>query len=111
MTPLKAIRARCLDCSGSSANEVRYCPCTECTLYQFRMNKTPNIQETRKITALKAIRAYCLSCCCGSANEVKLCPCTDCALYPFRSGKNPNIKISPERKKQLADNLKGNSKK
>ena len=36
MTPLKAIRAKCLDCCGGQANEVRLCPCPDCTLYPFR---------------------------------------------------------------------------
>lgn len=40
MTPLKAIRAKCLDCSGS-ATEVRLCPVTGCPLYKFRFGKNP----------------------------------------------------------------------
>ena len=43
MTPLKAIREKCIDCCGS-ANEVPFCPCTDCTLYPFRLGKNPNIK-------------------------------------------------------------------
>jgi len=28
LTPMKAIRAKCLDCSAGNAAEVRYCPYT-----------------------------------------------------------------------------------
>lgn len=40
MTPLKAIRAKCLDCSGGSAKEVRECPAKDCPLYEYRSGKT-----------------------------------------------------------------------
>ena len=42
MTPLKAIREKCLDCCGSSAHEVRLCTCEKCALYRFRFGKNPN---------------------------------------------------------------------
>ena len=41
MTPMKAIRAKCLDCNGN-AYEVRLCPCTDCALWPFRLGKNPN---------------------------------------------------------------------
>lgn len=44
MTPVKAIRAKCLDCCCGSADEVRLCPCTDCPLYEFRFGKNPNIK-------------------------------------------------------------------
>ena len=40
-SPLKAIRAKCLDCSGDYINEVRECPITDCPLYAFRFGKNP----------------------------------------------------------------------
>ena len=43
MTPMKAIRAKCLDCNGT-AKEVKLCPCTDCTLWPFRLGKNPNIK-------------------------------------------------------------------
>ena len=44
-TPLKAIRAKCLDCSGDSANEVKLCPVKWCPLYPYRSGKNPNIKR------------------------------------------------------------------
>ena len=41
-TPLKAIRAKCLDCSAGSADEVRKCTIKDCPLYPFRSGKNPN---------------------------------------------------------------------
>lgn len=39
--PLKAIRAKCLDCCCGQANEVRLCPSTQCPLHAFRNGKNP----------------------------------------------------------------------
>ena len=41
MTPLKAIRLRCLECSAGSIKEVRLCPVHDCELYQYRMGHNP----------------------------------------------------------------------
>ena len=41
LTPLKAIRAKCLDCSAWNAQEVRLCPIKTCALWPFRFGKTP----------------------------------------------------------------------
>ena len=38
---LKAIRAKCLDCSGGSHAEVADCRVRSCALYPFRMGKNP----------------------------------------------------------------------
>ena len=42
LTPLRAIRAKCIDCSAGSAKEVRECMMLDCPLYAFRMGKSPN---------------------------------------------------------------------
>lgn len=39
--PLKAIRAKCLDCCCGQANEVKLCPATQCPLHAFRNGKNP----------------------------------------------------------------------
>lgn len=39
--PVKAIRAKCLDCCGQQANEVKMCPAQDCPLYPFRFGKNP----------------------------------------------------------------------
>lgn len=41
MSVLKAIRAKCLDCSGNSPSEVRECGITHCALHPYRMGKNP----------------------------------------------------------------------
>lgn len=60
MTPLKAIRAKCLDCSGGSAKEVRECVFVDCPLFALRFGKRPEssrrvLSESRR-AALKAGR-------------------------------------------------------
>lgn len=42
LTPIKAIRAKCLDCMCDSSQEVRLCPCQDCPLYPYRMGHNPN---------------------------------------------------------------------
>ena len=42
LTPIKSIRAKCIDCSGGSHKEVRLCPVKDCTLYPYRMGKRPS---------------------------------------------------------------------
>lgn len=41
LTPLKAIRAKCLECSCGQVKEVRLCILTNCPLYPYRMGKRP----------------------------------------------------------------------
>ena len=40
-TPVKAIREKCLDCSGGSAAEARKCVAFKCALWPFRMGRNP----------------------------------------------------------------------
>ena len=42
MTPVQAIRANCIECSGDSKGEVRKCVIPRCPLYRFRMGRNPN---------------------------------------------------------------------
>lgn len=41
LTPVKAIRKNCLDCSGGSIKEVRECIVKSCPLYDFRLGTNP----------------------------------------------------------------------
>jgi len=41
LTPLKAIRLKCLDCCGGSRKEVRLCPAKDCPLWPYRFGKMP----------------------------------------------------------------------
>lgn len=40
-TPMRAIRANCLECSGGSSNEVKNCVIKNCTLFPYRFGKRP----------------------------------------------------------------------
>ena len=40
-TPVKSIRAKCLDCSGGQTREVRLCPLEKCALWPYRMGVRP----------------------------------------------------------------------
>ena len=45
LTPLKAIRAKCLDCCCGNKKEVRECTLEKCTLHPYRMGKRPKLDE------------------------------------------------------------------
>lgn len=42
LSPLKAIRAKCLDCCADQPGEVRLCPSENCPLWPYRMGHNPN---------------------------------------------------------------------
>jgi hypothetical protein len=48
--PLKAIRARCLDCCCGQASEVRKCTAVNCPSWPFRMGVNP-FRERRALSA------------------------------------------------------------
>lgn len=41
LTPVKAIRTKCLDCTCYQPSEVRLCPSVTCALWPYRMGKRP----------------------------------------------------------------------
>lgn len=41
LTPLKAIRAKCLDCCAGQVAEVRHCTVKNCPLFPYRMGHRP----------------------------------------------------------------------
>jgi hypothetical protein len=45
-SPIKAIRAKCIDCSGGSMAEARLCHLTHCALWAFRMGHNPFFGKT-----------------------------------------------------------------
>jgi len=57
LTPIKAIRQKCLECSNWSFSEIEQCPISDCALYPFRFGKVPGRKkrilsdEQRKIVA------------------------------------------------------------
>ena len=44
LTPMKAIRAYCLECSGDSFRNVKLCVMSDCPLYPYRMGRRPKIE-------------------------------------------------------------------
>ena len=40
-TPIKAIRAHCINCCGDQIKEVKYCTVKDCSLYPYRMGHRP----------------------------------------------------------------------
>ena len=52
MTPIRAIRAKCLDCCSGSHKAVKFCACdgvnsTECPLWPFRFGVRPATARKR----------------------------------------------------------------
>ena len=45
LTPIKSIRAKCVDCCCGDLKEVRQCPITECPLWPYRMGRRPKDDE------------------------------------------------------------------
>lgn len=45
LTPIKAIRAFCLECCGESKKAVKECTSNNCSLYAYRLGHNPNISK------------------------------------------------------------------
>lgn len=59
--PVKAIRLKCMDCSGGKMNEVEKCPCDQCALWPFRFGKNPfrtkrELSEEQRKAAAERLR-------------------------------------------------------
>ena len=48
-TPIKAIRAKCLDCCCDSFQEVKLCPITDCPLYPYRLGHRPKKEDLNAV--------------------------------------------------------------
>ena len=48
VSPLKAIRAKCQDCSYLQPSEIRLCEAVNCALWPFRAGKHPLVGRRRK---------------------------------------------------------------
>jgi hypothetical protein len=80
LTPLKAIRAKCINCSGFELKAIKNCQHLDCPLYTLRMGKGAR-------ATLKRIKAFCLWCCNDRRSEIKLCAAVWCSLWAYRFGK------------------------
>jgi len=45
LTPIKAIRAKCLDCMCQQPKEVKLCRTVTCALWPYRMGRRPAASE------------------------------------------------------------------
>jgi hypothetical protein len=54
-SPLKAIRARCVDCSAYEPKRVRECPITDCQLFVYRMGKNPALKGKGNASAFDRV--------------------------------------------------------
>lgn len=63
LTPLRAIRERCLWCCLNSRLEVSLCPAKDCPLWPFRLGRGTKGQG---LSPTRAIQRYCLICAGGA---------------------------------------------
>lgn len=45
LTPIKAIRAKCLDCCNGQMKDVRLCAVEDCALHEYRDGHRPKGEE------------------------------------------------------------------
>ena len=53
LTPMKAIRAKCMDCSNFQNSEVKACTDVDCALWPYRLGHRP-VKTTIKADAAEA---------------------------------------------------------
>jgi hypothetical protein len=62
LTPMKAIRAKCIDCSGDNRSEVALCVVRDCPLWYYRSGKKTgmkrNFTEEQRKQASDRLRRY-----------------------------------------------------
>lgn len=46
LTPMKAIRKKCLDCCNGQIKEIRLCPIKKCPLYGYRNGHRPKDEDS-----------------------------------------------------------------
>ena len=56
VSPLRALRLKCLDCCNDSAQEVRLCTAVDCPSWPFRMGRNPWASEARREIGRSAAR-------------------------------------------------------
>ena len=56
ITPIKAIRRKCIDCCCGQLAVVRLCESTNCSLYPFRLGKRPTTVARMPVNGQKRER-------------------------------------------------------
>ena len=74
----RAVRERCLNCSGWSWKDVDECKLVDCQLYQFRTGQGKQSAKERTT----AIRSYCAW--CMATEHPSKCIVRDCPLWCYR---------------------------
>lgn len=67
LTPMKAIRAKCLDCCCGQSLEVKECTALNCLLHFYRFGKNPNRKGIGSSKGLVIANAHNAN----SASEIK----------------------------------------
>lgn len=60
-SPIKAIRAKCMDCTCGQYREIELCPIKKCPLYPFRYGKNPyhkRASEENKAKVIEHLKEY-----------------------------------------------------
>jgi len=91
LSPLRAVRHKCLDCCCESSQEVEACPVRDCPLWIYRFGSYPADHKGRR-SVLKPIKEKCRDCTPEPRHAVRNCLKKCCPLYPYRLGTNPRRK-------------------
>lgn len=46
LSPLRSIRAKCIDCAAGSSQEVRLCTAINCPIYLYRFGHYPHLKSS-----------------------------------------------------------------
>ena len=49
LTPIKAIRAKCLDCTNNQYTEIKECKMTKCSLHPYGLGKRPKKDNDKQM--------------------------------------------------------------
>jgi hypothetical protein len=91
LSPLVAVRHKCLDCCAESAAEAKLCPVTTCPLWPYRFGRFPKDHKGSK-SVLKPINRKCRDCApevIKGKPEWQACIKKCCPLWHLRFGTNP----------------------
>jgi hypothetical protein len=95
LSPLQAVRHKCLDCCCESSQEVELCPVEGCLLWPFRFGRYPEGHRGPK-TVLRPIKRKCKDCMPEAfkpgTRAVVDCEKKCCPIFPYRLGTNPKLK-------------------
>ena len=91
LTPLRAIRKKCLECMAGNPNEIKLCHLEKCPFWYYRFGRRQKI-GFRIPTVIKSIKIFCYECSAFNKAEVRNCNIKECPVYLYRMGKNPNRK-------------------